>query len=116
MVRDPSDPRESIPVEYLLSTIKVTFKDGKNWEIRPKNNRQKMTHQRVGKADYRTVQDHGDAIKNVHFRLDTNKVKADITKRTKTPKKAKMNHPVKYVSRINTTYYTLGVLHNGTTS
>ena len=34
---------ESIPVEYLLS-IKVTFKDGKNWEIRLKNNRQKMTN------------------------------------------------------------------------
>ena len=39
---------ESIPVEYLLS-IKVTFKDGKNWEIRLKNHRQKMTNKELEK-------------------------------------------------------------------
>ena len=74
---------ESIPVEYLLS-IKVTFKDGKNWEIRLKNNRQKMTNKELEKQITELFQTYGDAIKNVDFRLDTNKVKADITKRTKT--------------------------------
>ena len=74
---------ESIPVEYLLS-IKVTFKDGKNWEIRLKNNRQKMTNKELEKQITGLVKTYGDAIKNVDFRLDTNKVKADITKRTKT--------------------------------
>lgn len=74
---------QSIPVEYLLS-IKVTFKDGKNWEIRLKNNRQKMTNKELEKQITELFKTYGDAIKNVDFRLDTNKVKADITKRTKT--------------------------------
>ena len=74
---------ESIPVEYLLS-IKVTFKDGKKWEIRLKNNRQKMTNKELEKQITELFKTYGDAIKNVDFRLDTNKVKADITKRTKT--------------------------------
>ena len=74
---------ESIPVEYLLS-IKVTFKDGKNWEIRLKNNIQKMTNKELEKQITELFKTYGDAIKNVDFRLDTNKVKADITKRTKT--------------------------------
>ena len=74
---------ESIPVEYLLS-IKVSFKDGKNWEIRLKNNRQKMTNKELEKQITELFKTYGDAIKNVDFRLDTNKVKADITKRTKT--------------------------------
>ena len=74
---------ESIPVEYLLS-IKVTFKDGKNWEIRLKNNRQKKTNKELEKQITELFKTYGDAIKNVDFRLDTNKVKADITKRTKT--------------------------------
>ena len=74
---------ESIPVEYLLS-FKVTFKDGKNWEIRLKNNRQKMTNKELEKQITELFKTYGDAIKNVDFRLDTNKVKADITKRTKT--------------------------------
>ena len=74
---------ESIPVEYLLS-IKVTFKDGRNWEIRLKNNRQKMTNKELEKQITELFKTYGDAIKNVDFRLDTNKVKADITKRTKT--------------------------------
>ena len=83
MAGDPSIPVESIPVEYLLS-IKVTFKDGKNWEIRLKNNRQKMTNKELEKQITELFKTYGDAIKNVDFRLDTNKVKADITKRTKT--------------------------------
>ena len=74
---------ESIPVEYLLS-IKVTVKDGKNWEIRLKNNRQTMTNKELEKQITELFKTYGDAIKNVDFRLDTNKVKADITKRTKT--------------------------------
>ncbi len=74
---------ESIPVEYLLS-IKVSFKDGKNWEIRLKPNRQKMTNKELEKTIGDLFKTYGDDIKNVDFRLDTNKVKADITKRTKT--------------------------------
>ena len=82
MVRDPSISC-GVHVEYLLS-IKVTFKDGKNWEIRLKNNRQKMTNKELEKQITELFKTYGDAIKNVDFRLDTNKVKADITKRTKT--------------------------------
>ena len=70
-------------IEYLLS-IKVSFKDGKNWEIRLKPNRQKMTNKELEKTIGDLFKTYGDEIKNVDFRLDTNKVKADITKRTKT--------------------------------
>ena len=68
--------------DYMI--LKVTFKDGKNWEIRLKNNRQKMTNKELEKQITELFKTYGDAIKNVDFRLDTNKVKADITKRTKT--------------------------------
>ena len=50
---------ESIPVEYLLS-IKVTFKDGKNWEIRLKNNRQKMTNKELEKQITELFKTYGD--------------------------------------------------------
>ena len=74
---------ESIPIEYLLS-IKVEFRDGKNWEIRVKKNRQKLTNKELEKNIKELFQHYGNDIKNVDFRIDTNKVKADITKRTKT--------------------------------
>ena len=43
-----------------------------------------MTNKELEKQITELFNTYGDAIKNVDFRLDTNKVKADITKRTKT--------------------------------
>lgn len=74
---------ESIPVQYLLS-LKVVFKDGKKWEIRVKPNRQKLTNKELESNIKELFEHYGNDIKNVDFRIDTNKVKADIQKRTKT--------------------------------
>ena len=73
----------SIPVQYLLA-VKVQFKDGKQWEIKVKPNRQKLTDKELERNIRELFETYGDAIKNVDFRIDTNKVKADIQKRTKT--------------------------------
>ena len=69
-----------VPLEYLAA-IRVSFKDGKIWEVdlRPKA--------RKGKTDLETIvgdffDEYGENIDNVDFRLDTKKVKADIQKRT----------------------------------
>jgi hypothetical protein len=43
-----------------------------------------MTNKELEKTIGDLFKTYGDEIKNVDFRLDTNKVKADITKRTKT--------------------------------
>lgn len=74
---------ESIPVQYLLA-IKVQFKDGKHWEIKLKPNRQRLTDKELEKSIKDLFETYGDTIKNVDFRIDTNKVKADVQKRTKT--------------------------------
>ena len=73
----------SIPVEYLLA-VKVEFKDGKQWEIKVKPNRQKLTNKQLESNIKELFEHYENNIKNVDFRIDTNKVKADIQKRTKT--------------------------------
>ena len=55
---------ESIPIEYLLS-IKVEFRDGKNWEIRVKKNRQKLTNKELEKSIKDLFEHYGNSIKNV---------------------------------------------------
>jgi hypothetical protein len=72
----------AIPIEYLLA-IKVTFNDGKKWEIKVKNNRKKLTNAGLEKTLNELFKTYTDSIKNVDFRLDTEKVKKDIEKRTK---------------------------------
>ena len=72
----------AIPIEYLLA-IKVTFNDGKKWEIKVKNNRKKLTNAGLEKTLNELFKTYTNSIKNVDFRLDTEKVKRDIEKRTK---------------------------------
>jgi DNA-binding protein len=72
----------AIPIEYLLA-IKVTFNDGKKWEIKVKNNRKKLTNAGLEKTLNELFKNYTNSIKNVDFRLDTEKVKRDIEKRTK---------------------------------
>jgi hypothetical protein len=72
----------AIPIEYLLA-IKVTFNDGKKWEIKVKNNRKKLTNAGLEKTLNELFKTYTSSIKNVDFRLDTEKVKRDIEKRTK---------------------------------
>jgi len=72
----------AIPVQYLRS-INVTFKDGKTWEVRMKPNKKNVSAKELEATINEMFLNYKDAIKNVDFRLDTAKVKADISNRTK---------------------------------
>jgi hypothetical protein len=62
-----------VPIEYLHS-VKVYFTDGKIWEIDVKKS--------LSKPDLDIETALTDSIANIDFRLDTQKVKRDIKKRT----------------------------------
>jgi hypothetical protein len=69
---------ESVPIEYLHS-VRVTFIDGKVWEI--------DTSKSIEGVDVETalrelMLEYESSIANVDFRLDTERVKKDITRRT----------------------------------
>lgn len=70
-----------VPVEYLDS-VHVQFHDGKIWEIDIKKSLNK-TDIDIENALEDLFEQYEDAIKNVDFRLNTEKVKKDIKKRTK---------------------------------
>ena len=68
-----------VPLEYLHS-IRVSFADGKIWDI-------ELSKQKASAKDLETALDelfaeYQEVIENVDFRLDTEKVKRDITNRT----------------------------------
>jgi hypothetical protein len=69
-----------VPLEYLNS-VRVEFTDGKIWDI--DINTDKKPVQDLEKSLDDLFEQYQNVIKNVDFRLDTDKVKADITKRTK---------------------------------
>lgn len=71
---------EVIPVEYLDS-VRITFSDGKIWEIDTKKNDDDIDFEDAIEA---LLIEYEDTIDNVDFRLDTAKVKTDIIKRTRT--------------------------------
>lgn len=70
---------EVLPVEYLHS-VQVTFTDGKIWDIDLKTENETID---IQNALSELVEEYEDAIVSVDFRLDTEKVKKDITSRTK---------------------------------
>jgi len=70
---------ESVPVEYLDS-VKITFEDGKVWEIDTSRNPEGIP---IDEALESLMEEYEDVIVNVDFRLDTEKVKKNITQRTK---------------------------------
>lgn len=69
-----------VPLEYLHS-IRVSFADGKVWDI--EIDKQKSAVDDLEKALDELFEQYRDVIENVDFRLDTERVKRDITNRTK---------------------------------
>lgn len=69
-----------VPLEYLHS-VRVTFHDGKVWEIDVEKSKAK-TDLNIEQSLEELFAEYEDAIANVDFRLDTERVKQDITKRT----------------------------------
>jgi len=69
-----------VPLEYLDS-VRVQFTDGKIWNI--DINTQKNKVEDLEKSLDELFEQYQDHIKTVDFRLNTEKVKRDITTRTK---------------------------------
>jgi len=70
----------AVPLEYLDS-VRVQFNDGKIWDIDINTSKNKVEDLEKSLDDlFEQYQDH---IKTVDFRLNTEKVKRDITTRTK---------------------------------
>ena len=68
-----------VPLEYLDS-IRVQFVDGKIWDISIDTKKNRIED--LEKSLDELFEQYQDAIENVDFRLNTAKVKEDITKRT----------------------------------
>ena len=68
-----------VPLEYLHS-VRVEFTDGKMWDIAIDT--QKNDVKTIEKSLEELFAEYKEQIKNIDFKLNTNKVKNDITKRT----------------------------------
>ncbi len=72
-----------IPIEYLTS-IRVIFKDNKVWEIDMISSRNKLGDEAVLEDVLQELFDeYENSIANIDFRLDTERLKYDIQKRTR---------------------------------
>jgi hypothetical protein len=74
---------EAVPIEYLR-TIFVHFVDGKVWEIDIDQNKVQQENARhLEDALEDLFEEYEDVIEGIDFRLDTERVKKDISQRTK---------------------------------
>lgn len=71
-----------VPLEYLHS-IRVFFQDGKVWDIDIAKSKANDLNNNLEDTLEELFQQYDDVITNVDFRLDTARLKEDITKRTK---------------------------------
>ena len=72
-----------IPIEYLTS-IRVIFKDNKVWEIDMISSGNKLGDEAVLEDVLQELFDeYENSIANIDFRLDTERLKYDIQKRTR---------------------------------
>lgn len=71
-----------VPLDYLHS-IRVVFQDGKIWDIDIQNSKDENGRQVNVKKELEDIfRQYEKDISNVDFRLDTERVKRDIKKRT----------------------------------
>lgn len=74
---------KAIPLEYLES-VQVTFNNGKVWEITiDRNASNTMLNKDVERSLNDMFKTYDSSIKNVDFKVDTDRVKEDVQKRTK---------------------------------
>jgi hypothetical protein len=71
----------ALPLGYLTSVL-VNFKDGKTWEIKitPQTRKEGWTAFEENLSEL--ISEYDDAVDNVDFKLDTERVKKDIEKTT----------------------------------
>ena len=71
-----------VPLEYLHS-VRITFDDGKVWDVDIEASKKKGDDVDLEVVLEELFAEYDDYITNVDFRLDTERLKRDITKRTK---------------------------------
>jgi len=70
-----------LPLEYL-DTIRVTFTNGKIWEIDIQSSLKKSPIETLEETIETMFKEYDQDIENVDFRLDTARIKDDIKRRT----------------------------------
>lgn len=70
-----------VPIKYLHS-VRVQFGDGKIWDIDVGKSKLKDSPEAVEKSLSDLFAEYENSIKHIDFRLDTQKIKHDIQKRT----------------------------------
>lgn len=79
-----------LPLRYL-DCVLLNFKDGKVWEIKITRKTREAGWEQFEKSISELVRTYEEKIDNVDFRLDTDRVKKDITKNTEKFLKRKLN-------------------------
>lgn len=70
-----------VPIEYLNSIL-IHFSNGKIWEIDIVKTKQNKPDMNLEDTLEEIFESYADSIQNVDFRLDTDRIKKDIKKRT----------------------------------
>jgi len=71
-----------VPIEYLHS-VRVFFEDGKIWDIDIQKSKRDTGIDQLENTLEELFTQYDNVISNVDFRLDTQRLKQDITNRTK---------------------------------
>lgn len=71
-----------VPLNYV-HTIEITFKNDKVWEIDFRENLKLQTWESFEQEIKTIIRDYEDEISSINFKLDTDKIKKDISRSTK---------------------------------
>ena len=72
---------KAVPLEYLDS-MRIIFKDGKIWLFRLKNKSKIVETEEFKESLETLIETYRENIEHIDFRLDVDKVKKDIVKKT----------------------------------
>jgi len=72
----------TLPVAYL-ERIVIEFTDGKVWAIDVEFNRTTKNETELARLIHATVLEHKETIKKIDFRIDIDRLKTDITNKSK---------------------------------
>lgn len=71
----------AVPIAYLHS-LRITFKDGKVWDLNIASHLKKSKTENLEDHIEELIEAYEDVIEHIDFRLDVERVKKDIIKKT----------------------------------
>lgn len=71
----------SVPYPYLESII-ITFENGKIWRVEAPKEKNQKSWDSIEENLKILMQDYGDQVDNIDFKLDTDQIKKDVMKQT----------------------------------